>query len=303
MDKFWDALGGKLAERWLSVAVPALVFWLGGLTVWAAGRGWFGALRRPLAAVATLPVGAQLLGVGALLLAVAASGWVVNQAVAPALRLAQGYGPLWRPWRDRLARRFARRFDALGTEFAALAPVIAGGGASADQRQRYTRITHEQRLLPGPGRFLPTRVGNILRAAESHPVDRYGLDVVTVWPHLWLLLPELVRAELVVARAGVNAAAAAGLWGVLFAAFTPWSWWALPIGLGVAAACWFVWLPARAEGYSALVQATVDLHRGELYAKLRWPVPENPADERLKGRRLSTYLARGLSGTTPTFHP
>ena len=301
MDKFFEALGGKLAERWLTISVPALVFWLGGLLAWASGTGGWTALRRPLTWLGGLPAGTQIVAVAVTLLGVAASGWIVSQLAAPLLRLAQGYGPLWNPIRGPLSERFARKFCDIGTEFPPLAERLAQAPdkATPQQRRRHTQLTREMRRLPGPGRFMPTRLGNTLRAAESHPVDRYGLDVVTIWPHLWLLLPDLARTDLTTARAKLQSGTAACVWGVLFLGFAPFAWWAVPAGLAAAFGSWFLWLPGRAEAYADLVQATVDLYRRALYDQVRWPLPQNPADERAKGRLLSTYLARGLSGTTP----
>ena len=127
--------------------------------------------------------------------------------------------------------------------------------------------------------------------------------MVTIWPHLWLLLPEVARPEIGTARAKLESAVTAGLWGLLFVAFTPWSPWALPAGLATTLGCYLLWLPGRAEVYADLVQAAVDLYRRALYDQVRWPAPLNPADERVSGRLLSTYLARGLSGGRPEFRP
>jgi hypothetical protein len=87
----------------------------------------------------------------------------------------------------------------------------------------------------------------------------------------------------------------------IFLAFTPWTWWALPAGLTVAVGAVLVWVPARAEVFADLVEASFDLYRGALYTQLRWPLPGNPAEERVTGRRVTTYLMRGLTGNTPTF--
>jgi hypothetical protein len=77
--------------------------------------------------------------------------------------------------------------------------------------------------------------------------------------------------------------------------------WAIPVGLGVAAASAWFWAPARAEVFADLVEAAFDLHRLELYRQLRWPLPANPADEREAGTQLTEYLVRGLSKPSPTF--
>lgn len=79
LDAFWQAVGGRLADRWVAVSVPALVFWLGGLAAWIHHRGGphtvstqTGWLERQTAAVQT----AVILTV---VLAVAVSGHHVTE--------------------------------------------------------------------------------------------------------------------------------------------------------------------------------------------------------------------------------
>lgn len=148
---------------------------------------------------------------------------------------------------------------------------------------------------------MPTALGNTLRAAESHPVDKYGLDGVSVWPHLWLVLPDATRQELMTARAALDSAARACVWGLLFVAFTPWTPLAAPTGLVVAACAAYWWAPAAAQVFADLVEAAFDLHRTALYQQLRWPLPANPQDERAEGQHLTMYLWRGLDSSSPTF--
>ncbi|MFI6002101.1 hypothetical protein ACIA98_17115 [Streptomyces sp. NPDC051366] len=44
--------------------------------------------------------------------------------------------------------------------------------------------------------IMPTRLGNVVRAAEGYGAERYGVDTVLVWPRLHPLLPDVaVKAE------------------------------------------------------------------------------------------------------------
>lgn len=142
----------------------------------------------------------------------------------------------------------------------------------------YTRLERRRRRRPSPatpGYFLPTRIGNILRAAERRPLDKYGLDT----------------------------AAATTLWALLFTTFTPFTWLALPAGLAVAALTVTWVILARAHTFGELIEPAYDTHRTALSTQLRWPPPETPAEEKAAGQALTAYLWRGSDHTTPTFTP
>jgi len=175
---------------------------------------------------------------------------------------------------------------------------------TADQLARYAQLGRRRRRYPAAaGYFLPTPIGNILRAAERRPADKYGLDTVTAWPHLWFLLPEATRKEVRAARTSLDAAVAAAIWGLLFCVFTPFTLLAIPIGLAVATVTVAIVIPARAQAFGDLIEAAYDLHRTSLYQQLRWPLPANPSEEHTCGRQLTAYLQRGSDITTPTFTP
>jgi hypothetical protein len=301
---FLESVGGKLADRWAAVSVPALVFWLGGLLAWVIGHGGIHALKAPTSWLAKQPGPTQIAIVLTALLGVAASGVVVARLTLPVLRLLEGYWPHFlNAARRPLVDRSRRQAESIEREFQAVAgPVLTGNPPpTPEQQASYTSLTQRWRRLPGPGRYLPTRLGNTLRAAESRPVDKYGLDAVALWPHLWLLLPADTRTELGAARGSLDMAVDTLIWAVLFVAFTPLTPWAAAAGLAVAAAAYLLWIPDRAEVYADLVEAAFDLHRWALYRQLRWPLPVNPQDEHAKGRQLTAYLQRGASGTSPTF--
>jgi hypothetical protein len=253
---------------------------------------WLGDRTTP--ALTALLIGASI--------GIVASGEMVAALAGPALRLIEGYWPpLLAPVRRILIARIEREVATVGNRYQRLAGRIAEGTASADDRSEYVRLDRRLRRVPSNGAYLPTSIGNTLRAAESRPGDKYGLDAITVWPHLWLLLPAATQAELAAARRSLDSAVAACLWGLLYVLFTPIAWWAAPVGVAVTLIAYLFSLRSRAEVFADLVEAVFDLYRSTLYQQLRWPLPTNPLSEPASGRRLTLYLWRGLDEPDPTF--
>jgi hypothetical protein len=306
LTEFWKAVGGKLADRFAAVAVPALVFWLGGLAAWTVHRGSLAAVTRQLGWLDRQGAGVQVAVLLTVLLAVAGSGVVVGGLAAPVLRLLEGYWPRWAdPLRLRLARRLAERAAAEAPAWQkAYERVQPPADPTAEDLAVYARLERRRRRRPSsPGYFLPTPIGNILRAAERRPFDKYGLDAIVVWPRLWPMLPETLRSDLLAARTSLDRAAIVGVWGVLFCAFAPLTLWVIPIGLGVAATAVAVVVPGRAQAFGELMEAAYDQYRTTLYTQLRWPLPANPHQERAEGHRLTSYLWRGSDDMSPAFIP
>jgi hypothetical protein len=157
-----------------------------------------------------------------------------------------------------------------------------------------------RRFYPARDRVRPTALGNALRAAEDRAGARYGLDAVTIWPRLYPLLPDSVKALLddhrnqldVAARFCVVLVIATGI-GIGFLA--PYGWWLLV----PAVALLLAWLSYRgavasAVGYGEAIETAFDLHRFDLLRALHLPLPETRAAERESNRRLSEFLGQGL---------
>ncbi|PIM72686.1 hypothetical protein CTU88_11230 [Streptomyces sp. JV178] len=303
LSSFWEAAGAKLADRWAAVSIPALVFWFGGLLAWIHSQRGFHALKEPAAWLARQSAPAQITIVLITLLGVSASGVIIERLTTPVLRLLEGwYWPCFlKPLRHELVERKKSKAKEQLKRYQELSPAVSLGTASPEERTEYGRLTMLQRRSPSPSPDMPTRIGNTLRAAETRPVDKYGLDVVSVWPQLWLLLPDTARKEIATARVSLDASVAACIWGVLFVLFAPWTLWAVPAGLGVAVVAVMAWVPSRAEVYADLLEAGFDLYRRALYEQLRWPAPRNPRDERTQGELLTRYLVRGSDRTTPAW--
>jgi hypothetical protein len=142
---------------------------------------------------------------------------------------------------------------------------------------------------------MPTRLGDILRAAELRPQTKYGLDAVACWYALWLALPADTKAELVRARTALDSAARGWLWGALFAVWTPWTWWAAPIALVVITVMYYGGILPAATIFGELMVSAFDVHRFRLYDSLYLPRPTSPAAERgTDGPRVTRQLRGGL---------
>src|SRR5450755_1154464 len=70
------------------------------------------------------------------------------------------------------------------------------------QRMLKDRPRHRSRNYPLTARgILPTRLGNILRAAEHYPRDRYHAPLILVWARLYAVLPADFAANIEMTRA------------------------------------------------------------------------------------------------------
>lgn len=311
----------------------ALLWWYTHPAEIASG-GWVAALAASAAALGALPVlvqGALVVGV---LILVAASAVVAERLTLPALRLLEGYWtrPEWlhqllvayRRWRYRrvrgralpLQRRQQRRrlspptpaadaelmllrnkleLQRTTAERERLQRLERSAPLTATERARLGRdVAWLQTTPPDDGFGMPTRFGDILRAAEYRPGNSYGLDAVTCWNALWRLLPAEARTDLTAARAGLDAAVRGWLWGALFLVWTPVTPWAAVVGLGVPLLSYRFGIVPRAIAFGELIVTSYDLHRMELYDALHLPRPTTPADERATA---GPHVTSALSGT------
>jgi hypothetical protein len=305
LSEFWSLVAGKLTDRWLAILTPATVFWAGGFSAWAfpgSGRSRLPDLTARLASHNVADKVVALLGA---VLIVAISAIVVQRLALPVLRLLEGYWPAWLRTLTAGRRARVRRRKAADEEaWQQLQSKLETTQLTPEDRAKLAGLEHRRHHRPvRDHELLPTRVGNILRAAETRPYHRYGLEAVVIWPRLWLVLPDLARQELSAARAGLDASVAAVIWGLAFMAFTPLAWWAAPVGAFTAATAAVWWVPSRAEVFADLMEGAYDLYRAALYRQLRWPPPANPAEELQIGHELTRYLVRGSDKPYPEFTP
>lgn len=296
---FLASLGGSLAERWTAILLtPAFIFWSGGLAAWIWRFGW-----QPLEQwLLGLSEPLQMAIIIGTLLGISTSAVAIQGADLPALRLLAGDWPRWgRPLkRQRLAqqRRWLQRAE---NRWQSLLAQQETRGLTPEESAEYVRLDAQLRRFPAqPEKLMPTRLGNLLQAAQDQPGHKYGLDAAICLPRLWLVLPNEVKTELQTARKDLNTAARLWCWGGLFCVWCIWAWWAAFVG-GLTMVLAYRWLLRTAAVYGDLLEAAFDLHRATLYQALRWPLPRHPAEERSLGLALTAYLWRGSDQARPIF--
>lgn len=299
-------------------------------------NGWSHELSSTANWLSQLPGLAQGIAVVVGLLLVAVSAVAAERLTQPLLRLLEGYWwPRWprdwligyRRWRyDRWDARVTRlaTLQRMGTlapeEFFELEELEKEGsppdtarleelrrhrddGLSARMTGQLGRDRGRLRMMPRRRALgMPTRLGDILRAAERRPADKYGLDAVACWPALWLLLPAEAKTELVQARSALDNAARTWLWGALFVVWIPWTWLALPIAIVVPAVAYYIGVLTAAAAFGDLTATTFDLYRFLLYDGMHLPRPASQDLERHRdGPQVTRLLWAGLDEPGPQY--
>ena len=301
--KFLEGMTGKVAEQWVTnLLTPAFVFWAGGLAAniyhcgWDPLKAWV--LRQPQ----SFQVGLLILG----LLVIVTSAAIVQKGDRVMLRFLEGYWPRWmKPLRRVRAERYTEQWQQNLLRWGKLYGEIRGKGEDDLTPEELNEYAYLDWLIvhspSKPNQFMPTRLGNLLRASEYRSRERYGLDAVVCWPRLWLLLPDSTRKELQEARAALNTAVRLCLWSLLFLVWTSLAWWAPLLALPAA---WLSYGMAlnTASVYVDLLEATFDVHRNLLYQSLRVKLPKNPIEESQDGKKLTQYLWREPGQSMPDFY-
>ena len=213
------------------------------------------------------------------------------------VKLFEGYAL---PWGMRWAAKPGRnRQHAQAKQLWATAMSDDPGDAREQFQERFP--VAPRKLTPGE--VAPTRLGNLLLSAETYSRDRYGVDAVRVWPRLYHLLPEKLLTSMAEARASMELllvvaflagvyAPLASIWLLATGAPDAWFFGALLGGALLSyTAYWGALAPATI--YGDHVRAAFDLHRLELLAAMRTPIPATPDEERRTWTRATRLLEYG----------
>ncbi|WP_267241655.1 hypothetical protein [Streptomyces sp. PR69] len=265
MNPLLTTLGGRLAERWLNqLLLPGALF-LGACAVGGTlGHAHWHDVDRladSLDALARRPAAdrpgtAAVLAAAGLLLASAAT--LAAQFLGAALErlwLRDAADPLSRALVRRRGERW-RRADA--------ARIAAIRDARTPPEEIERRYRARDRIAPAePSR--PTWCGDRMQAAAQRVAEVYGIDLVALWPRLWLVLAEPAQRQIGVARDSFAAACRLAAWAAGYAVLAAWWWPAAAIALTAAAVA-----RARAreavDALAVLAEAAVDVHGRELAA-------------------------------------
>lgn len=300
--KFLEGMTGKVAEQWVTnLLTPAFVFWLGGLAAYIYCFGWNRLKTSVLQQPQSFQVGLLIVG----LIVLVTSAAIVQKGDRVMLRFLEGY---WPPWLKRLRRfrtkRYLKQWQKNCDRWSELYGAIKVKGEKTLTAEELNEYAHLDWLIvhspSEENQFMPTRLGNLLRAAEYRSRERYGLDAIVCWPRLWLLLPDSTRKALHEARTALNMAVCACLWSLLFLIWTFLAWWVPLLALPAAWVSYRMALSAAAV-YVDLLESTFDVHRHLLYQALRVQLPKNPIREAEDGKKLTQYLWRAPDPSMSSF--
>jgi hypothetical protein len=176
----------------------------------------------------------------------------------------------------------------------------------ADQSVLNRAAAELQRRFPAhEDNTLPTRFGNAVRAFETHPRRRYGLDGIAVWPRIASMLTESERKDLDEATTDlafwVNALVVILVGGIVVFLERLWhppgglvSTFALEAAIAAAtslAAAFVYWQAiAAAVRWGDPVRAAFDVHRLQLYDVLGMQRPSTAAEDGVSGEAVNRLL-------------
>ena len=189
-------------------------------------------------------------------------------AAAAGLLVAWTWGMTGTAWLSgRLAGWRRRRWERADAEVAAAERELLADLTDTALRARTARaIARREAICLAPAER-PTWIGDRLHAADFRVYRSYAIDLATVWPRLWLVLPEATRGELSAVQDRCSSAARLTGWGVLYLLLGVFWWPALIVGAVVLLAARH--RARRAVGvYAELVEAAVDLYGRELATHL-----------------------------------
>lgn len=168
---------------------------------------------------------------------------------------------------------------------------------------------YDQRYPPKDSQIMPSRLGNILRAAEAYPQSRYHVDAVALWPRMvWAMDKEyMMNVDTANDQCSflLNSSFLSGV-------FTLMSWaasiyvWLFPskafssiayllTGVITLIIAWFFYTASllNVNKYGNLIRSSYDLFRFNLLEKLHLKLPVNIEEEKLVWEKITEFVTIG----------
>ncbi|WP_250031155.1 hypothetical protein [Paractinoplanes maris] len=283
IDSLLDRATAVLERRFLTNAFLPVLLLLPAAALPSLVEG--GRLNQVVAAFSALPLATKLLVAGGyftfawFLAVIVASQW------RNIIRLFEGYPLAGWPAVDAIGKHWHRTQSA---------------DLDADSAEWFSNYL----AYPASDEVLPTRLGNVMRAAERYPLDRYGADLILVWPRLLQVIPRESAQDVEEARGRLEFVLVLALWFAGFAALAPVFAFSargsalvavscLMLGTGGAYAAYLSGIAAAAE-YGEYLRALFDTHRFALLRQLNAPIPTTLRGERQLWRELGDFVGRGI---------
>lgn len=278
-------LGTRFAERWAAMLVlPGLIFVVGAAAARYLGHAHWSDVRllaEPLRSATTS----------------GSTGWLAVAVLLPlasflaalAARALAGFVERWwfglwpavlRPLARGLTGARERRWRAADQ---------ACDSASSDDLDSLAARRNAIALVP-PTR--PTWMGDRLDAVDRRVWGSYKLDVVFVWPRLWLVLNDSEQLALRSARERLDTAVGLAGWGLMCLLPAFWWWPAAVIGV-LLFAIGHRSARGATDGFAHLAEAVFDLRGALLARELGFAVPDGRLEPPV-GVQVTQLLRKGV---------
>lgn len=156
---------------------------------------------------------------------------------------------------------------------------------------------------------LPTRLGNVIRAAEDYATSRYGADYLVVWPRLAHLCSERFVVDYEATRASLDfllvvtflTSVFTVLAGSLVLAFNGpiWLFIGTVVGGALLARLAYETAVGAAVEYGEQIRASMDLFRLALLRQMNYPIPQDSSEEAIFWAEFEDFLKRNHPRSTP----
>jgi hypothetical protein len=174
----------------------------------------------------------------------------------------------WHTWKPPLRQLANRRVESRRSRWDTAHATyqrhyeLALQGKDSDRAERYAAYREWSRIAPErPER--PTWSGDRVNSVSVRLDRDIHLDLPSIWPCLWLILPATARTEITNARQALARATTLTAWAVLYAPLTGW-WWPASLLTVVLAVTGWRRTRAAASTFATLLEGTVRLYTCEL---------------------------------------